>query len=184
MLFLQSSLHPLPGLHPELSHPIPLPLVSKRMAPHPHPHLIRSCRSLEPQVPWRLCETCVTEARPGHPLWCMCWMPHSSSYILSCCCLSVWEILEVQVTFTGSFYRVTLLLNFFQLFSNSITGDKSFCLLVGCKYLHLILSAACWVLWRAVILGPFLWAFHSLSNSASLPLSWILLWAWTWTTFS
>jgi hypothetical protein len=61
---------------------------------------------------------------------------------------------------------------------------RYFCPLVGCKYLHLTLSAACWVFWRAVMLGPFLWALHSLSNSVrpwDLPLSWIPLWACRWT---
>jgi hypothetical protein len=59
--------------------------------------------------------------------------------------------------------------------------------LVGCKYLHLTLSAACWVFWRAVMIGPFLWMLHSLSNSVrpwDLPLSWIPLWACCWTFFS
>lgn len=39
------------------------------------------------------------------------------------------------------FLWVTLLLSFFQPFPNSSTEDPSFCLLVGCKYLHLTLSA-------------------------------------------
>jgi hypothetical protein len=42
------------------------------------------------------------------------------------------------------------------------------------------------VFWRAVMIGPCLWAFHSLSNSVrpwDLPLSWILLWACCWTFF-
>jgi hypothetical protein len=36
---------------------------------------------------------------------------------------------------------------------------------LGANYLHLILSAACCVFQRAVMLGPFLWVLHSLSNS-------------------
>ena len=54
-------------------------------------------------------------------------------------------------------------------------------------YLHLTLSTACWVFWRAVMLGPFLWALHNLSNSVrpwELPLSWIPFWACRWTFFS
>jgi hypothetical protein len=27
--------------------------------------------------------------------------------------------------------------------------------LVGCKYLYLTFSAACWVFWRAIMLGSF-----------------------------
>ena len=38
-------------------------------------------------------------------------------------------------------------------FPNSTTGVTSFCPLVGCKYLYLTLSAACWASWRAVTLG-------------------------------
>jgi hypothetical protein len=37
--------------------------------------------------------------------------------------------------------------------------------LVGCKYLHLTLLAACWVFRSVVMIGPFLWVRHSLSNS-------------------
>jgi hypothetical protein len=84
-----------------------------------------------------------------------------------------------------SSYRVALLLSFFQLSPNSPTGVSSFSPLVGCKYLSL--SAACWVFWRAVMLGSVLRVFRSLSNSVrswDLPLSWIPLWACRWTFFS
>jgi hypothetical protein len=40
-------------------------------------------------------------------------------------------------------------------FPNS-TEVSHFCPLAGCKYLHLTLSAACWVFWRAVMIDPFL----------------------------
>jgi hypothetical protein len=59
--------------------------------------------------------------------------------------------------------------------------------LVGWKYLHLTLSAACWVFWSVVMLGPFLWALYSPSSSArpwDLPLSWIPIWVCHWTFFS
>jgi hypothetical protein len=60
--------------------------------------------------------------------------------------------------------------------------------LVGCKYLHLTPSAACWVFQRVVMIGSlFLWELHSLSNSVQpweLALSWILLWVCSWTFFS
>jgi hypothetical protein len=63
---------------------------------------------------------------------------------------------QVQVSWDCcSSYRVTLLLSFFQLFPNSITGVISFCPLAGCKYLHLTLSAACWVFQSAVMVSPF-----------------------------
>ena len=71
-------------------------------------------------------------------------------------------------------------------FPNSTTGVSCFCPLVGCKYLHLTLSAACWVFQRAVMIDPFLWELHSLSNSVrpwDLHLSWISLWACCTTFF-
>jgi hypothetical protein len=52
-----------------------------------------------------------------------------------------------------SSYGFVLLLSFFQVFHNSTTGVSSFCLLVGCKCLHLTLWAACWAFWRAAMLG-------------------------------
>jgi hypothetical protein len=63
-------------------------------------------------------------------------------------------------------------------FPNSTAVVSSFCPLVGCKYLHLILSAACWVFQRTFMLGPFLWLLHSQRHSVrhwDLPLSWIPL---------
>jgi hypothetical protein len=41
-------------------------------------------------------------------------------------------------------------------FSNTTTGVSSFCPLVGCKYLYLTLSAACWVFQGGeVLIDPF-----------------------------
>ena len=118
----------------------------------------------------------------------MCWEPHISWYMLPGWWSSVWEILGVQVNWDcWSSYRVALLLIFFQLFPYSTTGVCSFCPLVGCKYLHLTYSAACWIFQRTVMIGPFLWALHNLSNSIrslGLPISWIPLWACHWIFFS
>jgi hypothetical protein len=106
---------------------------------------------------------------------------------------SVWEISGVQVNWDCWFsYRnqqspTALLFRFFQIFPNLTTGVSCFCPLVGCKYLHLNLSAACWFFQRTVMLGPFLWALHRSSNNVrpwDLPLSWIPLWACGWTFFS
>jgi hypothetical protein len=91
-------------------------------------------------------------------------------------CGPVSEISGVQASRDcWSLYSVALLLTFFQLSPNSTTGVSSFCPLVGCKYLHLTLSAAGWVFQRAVMIGPLLWARHSLSNSVR---PWDLLLGW------
>ena len=116
----------------------------------------------------------------------MCWGPHIGWFMLPGWWPSVWEISEVQVGWDcWSSYRIALLLSFSQHFPNSTTGINCFCPLVGCKHLHLTLSAACWVFLRAVMIVLFLWAFHSLSNSVrpwGLPLSCIPIWVCSWSS--
>jgi hypothetical protein len=122
----------------------------------------------------------LNEHRPSSPLLYVCW-GHISAGV---CCLvgsPVWEILEIQINWDcWSSYRIAHLRIFIHpSFPHSTTEVSCFCPMVGCKYVHLILSAACWVFQRAVMLGPFLWILHSLSNSvgpSALPLSWIPLW--------
>jgi hypothetical protein len=112
-------------------------------------HPTRVLNSLGPPVSWGLGASSLTEPRPCSPLLYMCWEPNNSWCILTCWWSSVWEISGVQINWDGwSCYRVTLLLSFSQPFPNSITGVSSFCPLVGCKYLHLSLSAACCVFQR------------------------------------
>jgi hypothetical protein len=84
------------------------------------------------------------------------------------------------------YHGAALLLSFFQLFPDSTTGDPGFCPLVGCKYLHLTLSAACWASWRTAVLATWLQVQRSVSNSVrpwGLPLSWIPILACHWTSF-
>jgi hypothetical protein len=79
---------------------------------------------------------------------------------------SVWEISGVQINWDcWPSCWIALLLSFFQSFPNSTTGVRFFCPLVGYNYLPLTLSAACWGFRRAIMIDPFLWAFHSFSNS-------------------
>jgi hypothetical protein len=118
----------------------------------------------------------------------MCWGPHIRWCMLPGWWSSVWEISGVQVNWDcWSSYRDALLVSFFQLFPNSTTGFSNLYPLVGYKYLHLTLSAACWVFQKAVMIDLFLWVLHSLSNSVrpwGLYLSCIPLWACCWTFFS
>ena len=56
-------------------------------------------------------------------------------------CSSIWMFSGVQVNWDcWSSYWVTLLLSLFYLSPNSTTGARSFCPVVGYKYLHLTLS--------------------------------------------
>jgi hypothetical protein len=99
----------------------------------------------------------LTKPRLGSPLLYMCWDPYISWIILPVSWSSVWDISVIQANSDcWSSYRVTILLSFIQLIPNSITGDSCFCPLVGYKYLHLTLSAACRVFQREVMIGPFL----------------------------
>jgi hypothetical protein len=86
-----------------------------------------------------------------------------------------------------SSYKVTLFLSFFHLFPNSTTRVTSFYLVIGCKYLHLTLSAAWLVSLRAVMIVSLCeHSIHSLGNNVmpwGLPLIWIPFWACLWTSF-
>jgi len=118
----------------------------------------------------------------------MCWRPHISWCMLPGWWSSVWEISEVQINWDCcSSYRVAFPPQLLPAFPNSTTGVSSFCPLVGCKYLHLTLLAACCVFRRAAMIDPSLWAHHSINNSVmpwGLPLSCISHWAGHWTSFS
>jgi hypothetical protein len=159
-----------------ISYPLPS---SIRGYPHPHtPTWPRLPHSLGLQVSWVLDASSLTESRPRSPLLYMCWEPHISWYMLPGRWLSVWGLSGIQVRWDcWSSSRIALLLIFFQHFPNSTTGVTSFCPLVGCKHLHLTLTAACWVFQRTVTIGPFLWAHHSISNSARP-------WGLPWSSFS
>jgi hypothetical protein len=112
-----------PFLHVDI---LPLP---------PTSHPTRPLNFLRPPVSWGLGVSSLTEPRPGNPLLYVCWGPHTSWYMLPGWWFSVWEMLGVQVNWDcWSFYRIALLLSFFQPFSNSITRVVSFCPLVGGKY--------------------------------------------------
>jgi hypothetical protein len=109
--------------------------------------------------------------------WTQTWKS-SAVYVLgphiSWCMLPGWwsnveEISGEQVKWDCcSSDRVAFLLSFSHLFPNSTKGVSNFCTLVGCKYVPLTLSHACWVFLRAVMTGPSLWVLHILSNSQAL----------------
>ena len=167
-------------------HP-PSDCVTSHTSSPPYPHRAWPLNSLGTPVSWGLSASSLNEHRSGSPLLYVCWEPQSIWCMLPVWWFSVWEILGVQINWDcGSSCRITIFLSFFQpsLIKQEVS---SFCPLVGCKYLYLTLSAACWVFQRAVMIDPFLWVLHSLSNSVrpwDLPLSWIPLWACHWTFFS
>jgi hypothetical protein len=124
------------------------------MSLFPHCHPPRPPHSLGPPVSPEFGASSHSEASQGSPLLYMCWGPHISCCMLPGWWLRVWEILGVQVSWNcWSSYGVTLLLSFFQLFPNLTTVVPGFCPLVGCKYLHLTLLAACWTSQWAAMLG-------------------------------
>jgi len=131
--------------------PPPTPSLQEDVSPS-NSHPTRPPQSLGPHVFWGLGAFSLTESSPG-VFCCICLGgPHISWCMLPGWWLSVWEILGIQDSWDcWSSFRITLLLSFFQLFGNSTTGISSFYLLVGCKYVHLTLSAACWVFWRVLI---------------------------------
>jgi hypothetical protein len=119
-----------PAPHPRLHKDVPLT----------HSHPTRPLNPLGPPVSSWLDTSSLTETRPSSPLLYMCWGPRISWCTLSGWWPSVWEISGIQVNWVCcSFYRVALLLSFFQLLPNLITWVNSSCSLVGCKYLHLAL---------------------------------------------
>ena len=108
----------------------------------------------------------------------MCLGPHISWFMLHVQSLrDLWHPDYLKLLAIGSPFSSAS-------FHNSTIGVSCFCPLVGCKYLHLTFLAVCWVFWSAVMPGPFVWVFHSLSNSVrtwDLPLNWIPLLACHWT---
>jgi hypothetical protein len=104
------------------------------------------------------------------------------------CWFSVWEILGVQVNWEyWSSYRVNLLLSIFSPSLIQPQGSAGSLHWLGaniciCQFSLLVPSSR-----SVVILGPFLWALHNISNSVrpwDLSLSWIPLWACCWVLFS
>jgi hypothetical protein len=104
----------------------------------------------------------------------VCWGPHINWCMLPVWWSSIWEISGVHINWDcWSFYRINSSPQLLLAFTDSTTGVSSFCPLVGFKYLHLTLSAA-YCIQEAIMIGPFLGALHSLSNSVrpwDLPLS-------------
>ena len=136
---------------------LPAPL-SPGGCPPPYPHSTRPLNSLEIPVSWGVVASSLTKLRPV-VLCCICVGGLISASI---CCLVGSPVFERSQGFrlietadppTG----FALLHSFFHLSPNSTIGVSSFCPLVGCKYLYLTLSAACWIFQRAVKIGLFSW---------------------------
>ena len=135
-MFLYSILYP-PPIHPlTVPYPIPPPHPPVSMfVPQTQPHII-SLNSMGPPLSWGL-GVSLNEHRPRVFYCCVCWGPHISWYMVPGWWPNVWEILGVQIDWDcWSFYRISLLLSFFQLFPHSTIGVSCFCTLVGCKYIY------------------------------------------------
>jgi hypothetical protein len=124
------------------SHPPP---TSPCGCPHTRPYLT----SKLPGASSLLRVRCITlnEPRPARPLLYVCWGSHISLCMYAAC-LAVQCLRDL-----GASHKLRLLVllqdhpspQLLSSFPNSTMGVSCFCPLAGCKYLHLTLSAACWV---------------------------------------
>jgi hypothetical protein len=166
MNFFRILYPPTPTLHsPTAPHPIPPP---QTLSPRGWSHLPHHLTSKLPGASSLLWVRCIiSEWTQTQQSSAVCVLgPHISWCMVPVWWLSIRAISGVQINWgCWSSYRVALLLSLFQSSPNSTKGVSCFCSLVGYNYLPLSLSAACWIFQSAVMLGPFLWALHSLSNS-------------------
>jgi hypothetical protein len=150
------------------------------------PHPTWTLNSLGPPVSLGLSASSLNKHRLGSSLLYVCWGPHINWCMLSVWCSSVGEISGVQINWDcWACYRIAFLLSFFQPFLIQQQESAASFHWLGANIPAL--STACWVFLRAVMLGPFLWVLHTLSNSVrpwDLPLSCIPFWPCHWTFFS
>jgi len=171
-IFIPLLAHPLtvphPILPPHLCLPKDVPISPPLPPPLPPPHQSSKLPGASSLLKVRYIS--LTEPRPGSPLLYLCWGPHLSWCMLPGWWSSVWGISGVEVETAGPPTEWS-----------SSSAFSSFSLI------HLTLSTACWIFQRAVMIDPFLWVLHSASNSVrpwGFTLSWIPLWACSWTFFS
>jgi hypothetical protein len=108
----------------------------------------------------------MNEHRPGSPLLYVCWGPHISWCWLSGWWSSVWEVSGVQINWDClSSYSITLLLIFFQPSLIQQRGSAVSVHWLGTNISIWFFQLLCWVFQRAVMIYPFLWVLHSVSNS-------------------
>jgi hypothetical protein len=147
--------------HTSSPHPSP-----RECHPHPIPHLTSKLSGASSLLRVKCIISEWTQTQKSSTI-CILGASCQQEYAV-CLVVQCWEISGVQINWDCcSTYRFSLLLSFFQSFPNSTIGVSSFCPLIGYKYLHLTLSAACWVFQRVVRIAPFLCVLHSLSNIVS-----------------
>jgi hypothetical protein len=156
--FLQSRLYLPPSLPSDCfaSH-TSSSFLSPIWCPYSHPTI--SCHSLGHQVSWGLGISSLTESRPGSPLLYIGWGANINWCMLPAWRLSVQEIpresrvvetagLPIGLPSSSASSSVSSSFSFIQ-----PLGVTSFWLLVGCKYNHVTLSAACLAFQRSVMIG-------------------------------
>jgi hypothetical protein len=117
----------------------------------PTPHSTWPLNSLGPPFSWGLGgASSLNEHRPGSPLLYVWRGPHISWYMLSERPRGS-RLMRLLLVLLQGHPSPQLLSDI----PNSTTGVSCFCPLVVCKYLHLTLSAACWVFQRIVLIDPF-----------------------------
>jgi hypothetical protein len=133
------------------------PSVSTRVSPPLTTHVTRPLNYPGPPVFWRLHASSLTEPKTGSPLLYLCW-----GSPISWCMLPGERSRESRLIETAgppAGLPSSLASSSFSYFNHMVS---SFCPLVRCKYLHLTLSGACWVFWRADMIGPF--CEHSIAS--------------------
>jgi hypothetical protein len=129
--------------------------------------------SLGPPVSSGLGASSLNEHRPRSSLLYICWGPHISWYMLSVWWSSFWEIAGVQITWDClSSNRIALLLSFFQPSLIQQEGSAASVNWLGANICIWLFNCLLGLSGGAFMIGPFLWAFHSLSVRP-----WFLPWA-------
>ena len=171
--FLRSIVyHP---LHPpSFLHPIAPPdTLSLHGCSHTPPHMISKLPGASTLLRVRCSISEWTQTWLSSTL--LCWGSHISWCMLPGWWSSVWEMSGIQINWGClSSYRIALLLSFFQPSLTQQQGSAASVYWLSADICIWLFQLLCWVFWRAVMIGPFLWAHHNLSNSVR---PWDLPWA-------
>ena len=145
-----------------------LPALPRLHVDAPTLHPTWPLNSLELPVSWGFGASSLNEHKPRSPLLYVCWGLHISWCMLSVWWSNVWKISGVQLRLPVLLYG-SLSPQLLSAFPNSTTGFSCSVHWLGtniCMWLFQLLVGS--FRGQSVMLGPFLWALHSLSKSQAL----------------